>query len=125
MKRALLTILAVGVLLLAVGAGVYAVRTRTRTRPSSPASVAQTMPTMPAGHPAVTAAPQTTPRGDVTVDPRRQQLIGVKTVPVMREAIDQTVRAVGVVRYDETKQADVNVRAPQHTAGVSPGAEDA
>ena len=110
MKRALLTILAVGVLLLAVGAGVYAVRTRTRTRPSSPASVAQTMPTMPAGHPAVTAAPQTTPRGDVTVDPRRQQLIGVKTVPVMREAIDQTVRAVGVVRYDETKQADVNVK---------------
>src|SRR5258708_29553468 len=68
------------------------------------------MPTMPGGHPAVTAAPQSTPRGDVTVDPRRQQLIGVKTVPVMREAIDQTVRAVGGVRYDETKQADVNVK---------------
>jgi Cu(I)/Ag(I) efflux system membrane fusion protein/cobalt-zinc-cadmium efflux system membrane fusion protein len=37
-------------------------------------------------------------------------LIGLKTVPVMRQTVDQTVHAAGVVRYDETKQADVNVK---------------
>jgi RND family efflux transporter MFP subunit len=46
----------------------------------------------------------------VTIDPRRQQLIGVKTVRVTRQTVDQAVRAAGVVRYDETKQADVNVK---------------
>jgi membrane fusion protein, copper/silver efflux system len=59
---------------------------------------------------AATGAPQTTPRGDVTIDPRRQQLIGVKTVPVVRQTVDQTIRTTGAVRYDETKQADVNVK---------------
>ena len=110
MKRALLIALAAGVLLLAAGAGVYVFRTRARTNapPSSHADQATT-PTMPAGSPPP-VAPQPTPRGDVTIDPRRQQLIGVKTVPVTRETIDQTVRAVGAVRYDETKQADVNVK---------------
>ena len=44
------------------------------------------------------------------IDPRRQQLIGVKIVPVVRQTVDQTVRATGAVRYDETKQADVNVK---------------
>jgi RND family efflux transporter MFP subunit len=54
--------------------------------------------------------PASTPRGEVTIDSRRQQLIGVKIVPVTQAALDQTVRATGVVRYDETKQADVNVK---------------
>ena len=111
MKRALLIVLAVGALLLAVGAGIYFVRTRAKTSASSSSqTVHDTMPNMPAGNPTVAGAPQTTPRGDVTIDPRRQQLIGVKTVPVTRETVDQTVRAVGAVRYDETKQADVNVK---------------
>ncbi len=46
----------------------------------------------------------------MTIDPRRQQLIGVKTVAVVRQTVDQHVRATGAVRYDETKQADVNVK---------------
>jgi RND family efflux transporter MFP subunit len=110
MKRALVIVLAVSVLLLAVGAGVYVVRRRARTSASPPPIAHDTMPNMPAGPPAVTGAPQTTPRGDVTIDPRRQQLIGVKTVAVTRHTIDQAVRAAGAVRYDETKQADVNVK---------------
>jgi RND family efflux transporter MFP subunit len=111
MRRALLSVLAVGGLLLAVGAGLYVVRTRSKSSasPSSPA-VQDAMPVMPGGNPAVAGAPRTTPRGDVTIDPRRQQLIGVKTVAVSRQTIDQTVRAAGAVRYDETKQADVNVK---------------
>jgi RND family efflux transporter MFP subunit len=110
MKRALLIVLAVGVLLLAVGASVYVFRMRGRASASPPQTAQETLPNMPAGKPAVTGAPQTTPRGDVTIDPRRQQLIGVKTVPVMRQTVDQTVRATGAVRYDETKLADVNVK---------------
>jgi RND family efflux transporter MFP subunit len=110
MKRALLFFLAVGVVLLAAGAGLYVFRIPARTTASPPSTVQGTMPTMPASSPEGTGAPQTTPRGDVTIDPRRQQLIGVKTVAVTRETVDQTVRAAGVIRYDETKQADVNVK---------------
>src|SRR5258707_1141387 len=50
------------------------------------------------------------PRGDVTIDARRQQLIGVRVAPVQRMALSTTVRTTGVVRYDETRQADVNVK---------------
>jgi RND family efflux transporter MFP subunit len=111
MKRALLIGFGVGVLLLTIGAGLYVVRTRAKSSASpSSQTVQDAMPTIPAGPPAVPAALQSTPRGDVTIDPRRQQLIGVKTVPVARQTIDQTVRAAGAVRYDETKQADVNVK---------------
>jgi Cu(I)/Ag(I) efflux system membrane fusion protein len=111
MKRALVIVLAVGVLLLTVGMGLYVVRSRAKASASPSSQAAQDgMPKMPAGTPAVTGALQTTPRGDVTIDPRRQQLIGVKTVPASRQTIDQTVRAAGAVRYDETKQADVNVK---------------
>jgi RND family efflux transporter MFP subunit len=110
MKRALLFFLAAGVVLLAVGSGVYVLRMRARTTASPPPMEQETMPTLPAGNPGATVALATTPRGDVTIDPRRQQLIGLKTVPVIRETVDQTVRAAGAVRYDETKQADVNVK---------------
>ena len=110
MKRALLICLAVGVLLLAAGSGVYVFRIRARATGSPPPTVQEAMSNMPAGNPGGTGSPATTPRGDVTIDPRRQQLIGVTTVPVTRQTVDQTVRAAGVVRYDETKQADVNVK---------------
>jgi membrane fusion protein, copper/silver efflux system len=109
MKRALLIVVAVCVLLLGVGAGTYALRKYAWTAVPQP-SAQGTTPTMPAGGPAAPAPRQTTQRGDVTIDPRRQQLIGVKTVPVARQTVDQTIRAAGVVRYDETKQADVNVK---------------
>jgi Cu(I)/Ag(I) efflux system membrane fusion protein len=111
MKRALSIFLVVAVVLLAAGAGVYVVRTRTATSAPSPSSTVQgAMPNIPAASRAATGAAQPTPRGDVTIDPRRQQLIGVKTVAVVRQSVDQDVRATGAVRYDETKQADVNVK---------------
>ena len=49
MKRALLIVIAVGVLLLAVGAGVYAVRRYARKSALPPPSAQETMP---AGSPA-------------------------------------------------------------------------
>jgi RND family efflux transporter MFP subunit len=64
-----------------------------------------------AASPAVGASTETsTPRGEVSIDPRRQQLIGVKTVPVTRGSVAEAIRAVGLVRYDETRLADVNVK---------------
>ena len=108
MKRALLIVLAVGGLLLAVGAVIYVFRARPKASPSSP-PIVDTMPNTP-GPPTAPTAPQTTLRGDVTIDPRRQQLIGVRTIAVVRQTVDQSIRATGAVRYDETKQADVNVK---------------
>jgi RND family efflux transporter MFP subunit len=49
-------------------------------------------------------------RGDVTIDPRRQQLIGVRTVPVERSRLSREIRTVGLVRFDETRVADVNLK---------------
>ena len=51
-----------------------------------------------------------TPRGDVAIDARRQQLIGVRTAPVRRTTIAPEVRTTGTVRADETRQVDVNVK---------------
>jgi len=58
------------------------------------------------------AAPRTegTPRGDVTIDPRRQQLIGVRTVAATRSSLSAAIRTIGAVRYDETRLADVNLK---------------
>lgn len=51
-----------------------------------------------------------TPRAEIMIDPRRQQLIGVRTVPVERRALTATVHTVGFVRYDESRLADINLK---------------
>jgi Cu(I)/Ag(I) efflux system membrane fusion protein/cobalt-zinc-cadmium efflux system membrane fusion protein len=48
--------------------------------------------------------------GPVSIDPQRQQLIGVRLATVTLGEIAPTIRASGIVRYDETRQADVNVK---------------
>lgn len=57
----------------------------------------------------VTAAAQE-PRSDLTLDTRRRQLVGVRTARVERTPLERTIRASGVVRFDETRQADINVK---------------
>jgi Cu(I)/Ag(I) efflux system membrane fusion protein len=49
-------------------------------------------------------------RVPVTIDGRRQQLIGVRTVMVTERALTQELRARGIVRFDESRWTDVNVR---------------
>jgi RND family efflux transporter MFP subunit len=49
-------------------------------------------------------------RAEVNLDLRRQQLIGVRTAVVERAAASRTIRTVGLVRYDETRLADVNLK---------------
>src|SRR5437899_11035528 len=102
----------VAVLLVLVGA-VYAIRARTGQKPPAGGG-AQGQPPMagmPAGQsPQEAGKPTTPPRGDVTIDPRRQQLIGVRTAPVTRAPMQHALRTVGVARYDQTNLADVNLR---------------
>ena len=102
MKRTLLIVITVGAVLLVVGAGLVVMRGK-RARPS--------MATTPTDQPANSSSTSdTTPRGPITIDARRQQLIGVKTVPARRTQLAPTIRAVGSVRSAETKLADVNVK---------------
>ena len=61
----------------------------------------------PAGGRAKTDVP---PRGEIVIDPRRQQLIGVRIAPVQRTSIGHEVRAAGVVRFDETRQAEISTK---------------
>ena len=49
-------------------------------------------------------------RAEVNIDPRRQQLLGVRIAPAERRMLTQPIRAVSSVRYDETRLADVNVK---------------
>jgi Cu(I)/Ag(I) efflux system membrane fusion protein/cobalt-zinc-cadmium efflux system membrane fusion protein len=50
------------------------------------------------------------PRAEVNIDPRRQQLIGVRTATVERSTVTPAVRTVGLVRYDETRLAEINLK---------------
>ncbi len=54
--------------------------------------------------------PAGTPRVAVTLDTRRQQLIGVRTTRAQRVMLTPDVRAVGTVRYDETRLTEINVK---------------
>jgi len=49
-------------------------------------------------------------QAEVKISPERQQLIGVRTGPVERRPLDQTIRTVGKVDYDERKVAHVHTR---------------
>ena len=45
-----------------------------------------------------------------TVDPRRQQLIGVRTSLVSYERFDRTIRTIGTVALDETRISEVHAK---------------
>jgi membrane fusion protein, copper/silver efflux system len=110
MRRVLLASLALVAILLVVVVAVYAVRARGGSQKPVAAGDAA-MAGMPSGSTsAAGSAPAMTPRSDVSIDPRRQQLIGVRTEPATRESMRHAIRTVGVVRYDETTLADVNLR---------------
>jgi RND family efflux transporter MFP subunit len=113
MTRVFYVIGAIALMLLLIAVVVYTVRAR-RSRTSTASTTAPTPATMPSMASGNTAMPSaeaaSTPRGPITIDPRRQQLIGVRIVSVAHELMQQTVRTVGVVRYDETRQADINLR---------------
>ncbi len=46
----------------------------------------------------------------VYVSSARQQLVGVRTGPVVRQRVEGTVRTVGMLAYDETRTAQIHTR---------------
>ncbi len=67
------------------------------------AGMSQAAPLSPTG-------PAATLRGDVSIDLRRQQLTGVRTTTVKETSDAPTIRAVGAVRYDEHRLAEINLK---------------
>ena len=113
MRRVLQVSAAIVAVLVLLAVALYAIRARGGQKPAahSDAPGQPPMADMPASGTQPNAGEPVAPaRGDVTIDPRRQQLIGVRTAPVTREPMRHTLRTVGVVRYDETSLADVNLR---------------
>lgn len=96
--------LVVSSVVIALGVGGYRWR-QSVARSRLPAPV----PTTTAAQPAPSTHPGI-PRGEVSIDPRRQQLTGVRTAHVERRPIEERVRTTGAIRYDETRLVDVNVK---------------
>jgi RND family efflux transporter MFP subunit len=104
------------IVVFAAGAGIYAIRVKHHSLATLVASlskadepsVPRAMTNMPADSPPPASA--STARGDVLIDPRRQQLIGVRTVTATRSAMTPTIRAAGSIRVAETRLADVNLK---------------
>lgn len=95
----------------AVVVAAYAFRDRLKPRLADHETMTGTpASTLPPLQQAPASSSATVPRGGVTIDPQRQQLIGVRLAPVTREPIAAVVRTTGVVRYDETRLSDVNVK---------------
>lgn len=93
-------------------AGMWALGKRTTAQPSTQATSETLDPH--AGHQAPAAAqPTTRNEADtkrVYISPDRQQLIGVRTAVVTHQALDTTIRTVGVIAYDETRVAAVHTK---------------
>lgn len=51
-----------------------------------------------------------TAEGGITVDPAKQQLIGLRTAEATYQPLDKTIRTVGRVEYDERKLKQVNTK---------------
>ena len=103
--------LAIGVVLVALVAGAYTFRGQLANTPMVGVALDPDADGRLADATASASEPGAgSPRAVVNIDPRRQQLIGVRTAPVERRSLTQTIRAVGTVRYDETRLADINVK---------------
>jgi Cu(I)/Ag(I) efflux system membrane fusion protein len=54
----------------------------------------------------------------ITIDPQRQQLIGLKTATVERAPFSATIRTVGRVTYDETRVHHVHTKYEAYVEGL-------
>src|SRR5688500_451160 len=97
------------VVIVALLVGVYAFRDRLRPNSREHAAVKTEAPPAAEGG-NVASSPLDVARGDVFIDPQRQQRIGVRHAPVTHEAMSGVVRTTGIVRHDETRLTDVNVK---------------
>ena len=105
MKRAVFIIFILIVVVAVVAAVGYAFRARVRLKPDTTSGA-----TVRLKPDTTSAAAAASPRAAVSIDPRRQQLIGVRTAPARRVPLAQTIRTTGNVRADETRQTDINLK---------------
>lgn len=110
MKRLALVSTTIVAAVLVSAALLWALRGRGDSGPSAGGSDVAASREMASSAAAAPSADSSTARGEVVIDARRQQLTGVSTALVTRGPLRQALRAVGVVRYDETRLADVNLR---------------
>ena len=103
MQRRIDIIAATVIFLLVLGVLVYVFRDRLTMMPGFTRETADVQAPAPAARSAET-------RGPVTIDAQRQQLIGVRTETAQRVTFAPTTRATGMVRYDETRLTEVNVK---------------
>ncbi|MFH1026129.1 MAG: efflux RND transporter periplasmic adaptor subunit [Nitrospirota bacterium] len=47
---------------------------------------------------------------EIEIPPEKQQLIGVKTIEVSQKPLEETIRTVGIIEYDERRLATVNTK---------------
>jgi multidrug efflux pump subunit AcrA (membrane-fusion protein) len=97
------------VALAAAGTGLLVGIHLTSSRSAPPSPVA--MPNMP-GMESAPPAPAGAGSQAVYITPARQQLIGVRSMPVRRERVEGTLRMVGSLAYDETRTAHIHTRVP-------------
>jgi RND family efflux transporter MFP subunit len=92
------------------GVALAAVMYALRSRQPAPAEHQATTTASRVGDTTDATARPIVARGDVTIDAHRQQLLGVRVSPVTRESMATTVRTTGIVKYDETRLTDLNVK---------------
>lgn len=63
-----------------------------------------------AGHEQPDMASMAPAGGGVLISPARQQLIGVRTTEAVHQALNRTVRTVGTLTFDETRQAHIHTK---------------
>jgi len=72
------------------------------------------------GHEGQAAAPSEPPSDTaVFISPARQQLIGVRTAEVTQQALETTIRTVGVLSYDETRVVEIHPKISGWVESVS------
>ena len=76
--------------------------------PAAAATGHEGMPGMEA--PASGSATPVKKSGQIQIPAARQQLIGVRTEEAAHRTLDRTIRAVGVLAYDETRVAEVHTK---------------
>ena len=85
-------------------------------RPAAPA-------TAHAGHEegsaTASAAPAPAPDGSVFISAARQQLIGVRTAEATHQTLNRSVRTVGTLAFDETRQAHIHTKVEGWAERVS------
>ena len=112
----------IAVLALAAGIGGTLLTLRYLPRPQQPGAPSPTATAASgqehaehggAPQPEATAAGDQAAPGEserVYISPARQQLIGVRTAEVVHQALDTTIRTVGVIAYDETRVAEIHTK---------------